>query len=468
MEHEAEKYQQRLQAITEKRRLQEEQERAKREIEDERLRLQQLKRKSLRDQWLMEGPPTSPDSTSPRSPLWGSKAQEIETRINKLQETSERLAEEEVKLKEHIEDGFDLTNSDAQPHDKEQEEAEPAETPVHSVSEQTTLVTETVPNGPVVENGKDEKKDESVHAENHNSEEAEAVIDVEVKAAETTTTAAVINGSVEEETSHKTSEEEEEEEEEAAPHTNGLHPAEGVGAGGVTMTFLGFKEAEPGQGTDEDYDAVALIRAERVIITDEGEEIVEEDDGETQESATSDANEEESDPIGVWEETEIHPELKQDETPEAHRNEASSAKVVVTDMSVEEEQREGQERPDSQTQNQTETLDAAVEVSQAPVCSTTQPSPPARSKTEATESRLPKEVKAVANPRISLSEFQEVPLDGGETLEAATKTGGKRQPAEQHPLLASKTAAQTDTSSPNRAEDAGAPKRKTCQCCSVM
>ncbi|XP_056606698.1 paralemmin-3 isoform X2 [Triplophysa dalaica] len=458
MEHEAEKYQQRLQAITEKRRLQEEQERAKREIEDERLRLQQLKRKSLRDQWLMEGPPTSPDSTSPRSPLWGSKAQELETRVNKLQETSERLAEEEVKLKEHIEDGFDLTNSDAQPHGKEEEEAEPA----------VTVVTETVSNGPIVENGQDDKKDESVHAEKHNSEEAEAIIDVAVKAAETTTSGAVINGSVEEETSHKTSEEEEEAEEEAPPHTNGLHLAEGVGTGGVTMTFLGFKEVEPGQGMNEDSDAVALIRAERVIITDEGEEIVEEDDGGTQESATADVNEEESDAIGVWEETEIHPEaaveMKRDETPEADRNEDSSAKVVVTDIA----EREGQERPDSQTQNQTETLDAPAEVSQAPVCSTTQTSPPTRSKTEAAESQPPKEVKAVANPRISLSEFQEVPLDGGDTLGPATKTGGKRQPAEQDPLLTSKTAAQTDASSPKRAEDACAPKRKTCQCCSVM
>ncbi|TRY55499.1 hypothetical protein DNTS_004144, partial [Danionella cerebrum] len=55
MEQEAEKYQQRLQVIA---------------------------RKSLRDQWLMEGPPSSPDSSGPRSPLWGSKAQEIETHIN--------------------------------------------------------------------------------------------------------------------------------------------------------------------------------------------------------------------------------------------------------------------------------------------------------------------------------------------------------------------------------------------------
>nr|XP_046167209.1 paralemmin-3-like [Oncorhynchus gorbuscha] len=80
---EAEKYQQRLQAITEKRRLQEEQERAKREMEEERLRLQQLKRKSLRDQWLMDGP-SSPTSSEPRSPLWGSQAQEMEQHIDNV------------------------------------------------------------------------------------------------------------------------------------------------------------------------------------------------------------------------------------------------------------------------------------------------------------------------------------------------------------------------------------------------
>ncbi|XP_057698356.1 paralemmin-3 isoform X2 [Corythoichthys intestinalis] len=65
---EAEKYQQRLEAIAEKRRLQEEQERAKREMEDEKLRLQQLKRKSLRDQWLMEGAPLSLSSMDSQSP----------------------------------------------------------------------------------------------------------------------------------------------------------------------------------------------------------------------------------------------------------------------------------------------------------------------------------------------------------------------------------------------------------------
>lgn len=446
MEHEAEKYQQRLQAIAEKRRLQEEQERARREMEDEKLRLQQLKRKSLRDQWLMDGPPTSPDSTGPRSPLWGSKAQDIETRINKLQVTSERLAEEEVKVKKHIEDGFDLPSSDAQTNSKEQREAEPVE----------TVVTEMVPNGPIVENGKDETKDVSAHAENQDSE-VEAVADTEVEATEMTTTAAVVNGAVDAETSPKTPEQDE------APHTNGsqVHPVDIIGAGGVTMTFLGFKEAEPGNGVneDEDKDACAVIRAERVIITDEGEEIQEEDAG-------SDANDEVSESTEltvVVNEIEIDPEIPedkdQDEVTEDPQSEDGSAEPVVTvEETVEQELTE------------IETLEAPVQVSEAPMLSTTQPSPTTRSKTEGTttESQPPKEEeeeeeeKVVATTRISLSEFQEVPLDG-----ESPENKAKRPPVEQEPLIA-KAEAQMDTSSPNRAEDGGAPKRKTCQCCSIM
>eukprot|EP00064_Thunnus_orientalis_P017780 superscaffoldBa00003873_g17866 len=56
----------------------------------------------------MEGAPLSPtslDAQSPRSPLWGSQAQEIEKRIDKLQAESQQLAEEEEKLKEQMEDG---------------------------------------------------------------------------------------------------------------------------------------------------------------------------------------------------------------------------------------------------------------------------------------------------------------------------------------------------------------------------
>lgn len=44
-----------------------------------------LQRKSLRDQWLMEGAPLFPASSntqSPRSPLWGSEAQEMEEHVD--------------------------------------------------------------------------------------------------------------------------------------------------------------------------------------------------------------------------------------------------------------------------------------------------------------------------------------------------------------------------------------------------
>ncbi|XP_017349153.1 uncharacterized protein LOC108279429 isoform X2 [Ictalurus punctatus] len=56
---EAEKYQQRLQAIAEKRQLQEEEEKVRREMEEEWLKLAHHKRKSLREQWLMEVTPSS-------------------------------------------------------------------------------------------------------------------------------------------------------------------------------------------------------------------------------------------------------------------------------------------------------------------------------------------------------------------------------------------------------------------------
>ncbi|MGH0168497.1 UNVERIFIED_CONTAM: hypothetical protein FKN15_054792 [Acipenser sinensis] len=57
-----------------------------------------LQRKSLRDQWLMEGSAAPLDSSVPRSPLWGSQAQQLEERINKLQTEQSRLAEEETHI----------------------------------------------------------------------------------------------------------------------------------------------------------------------------------------------------------------------------------------------------------------------------------------------------------------------------------------------------------------------------------
>ncbi|KAI1884032.1 hypothetical protein AGOR_G00222200 [Albula goreensis] len=100
---EAEKYQQRLQAIAEKRRLQEEEERLRREKEEERLKIQQLKRKSLRDQWLMEAPPVAP------SPLEELQSQEPEEQQKeKLQTESPRVAEEEEQKLKDLGDGKTL------------------------------------------------------------------------------------------------------------------------------------------------------------------------------------------------------------------------------------------------------------------------------------------------------------------------------------------------------------------------
>lgn len=455
---EAETYQQRLKAIAEKRRIQEEQERAKREIEDERLRFQQLKRKSLRDQWLMEGPPASPDSTGPRSPLWSPKVQDI----NKLQETSEQLAEEESKLKKLTEDGSNQTGTDDQTQRKGEAEVEPA----------GAAVAETAPNGPIVENGKEEKKDDSVHAENHKADETGTLSDVTTET-DATTTSAALNGNVEGETSHNTPGEEEH----ASANGFNSHPAEGLGAGGVTMTFLGFKEVELGQGVDEDDDCGAIIRAERIIITDKGEDVPEEDDETAQESSIEATNEDtsgNSKENGAEEKTENHPEASAE--PERAEVIEDPPAEIVTDVAVEGEtkdlEKEEKDLPEStDTHSQNVTVDGAIEASHDPVCSTTQPSPKIRPKVEANtaESQTPKDEEVTSAMRISLSQFQEVPLDGaGETAESNAKAEPEKQRAEQQPLLVSKAAAQLDTSAPNRAEDTSAPKQKACQCCSIM
>ncbi|XP_055975660.1 paralemmin-3 [Sorex fumeus] len=54
-------YRQRLEVIAEKRRLQEAIRAARRELEEEKLRVQRLKRKTLRDRWLMEGAAEEPE-----------------------------------------------------------------------------------------------------------------------------------------------------------------------------------------------------------------------------------------------------------------------------------------------------------------------------------------------------------------------------------------------------------------------
>ncbi|KAJ8345152.1 hypothetical protein SKAU_G00293450, partial [Synaphobranchus kaupii] len=112
---EAEKYQQRLQAIAEKRRLQEEQERMKREMEEERLKLQQLKRKSLRDQWLMDALPSAPDGPGTNSPVWEPQAQEPHKEHgDELQTEGPLFTEEQLK---NLEDGYSQAHTDGATQD---------------------------------------------------------------------------------------------------------------------------------------------------------------------------------------------------------------------------------------------------------------------------------------------------------------------------------------------------------------
>ncbi|XP_045547055.1 paralemmin-3 isoform X1 [Salmo salar] len=267
---EAEKYKQRLQAITEKRRLQEEQERAKREMEEERLRLQQLKRKSLRDQWLMDGP-SSPTSSEPRSPLWGSQAQEMEQRIDKLQTESQRLAEEEEKLEQPMEDG--RANAAA-------------------VVEATAEAVQAV----ILENGQEEVEAESVLG---------TVETALLERAEILT-----NGRGEGEgqaATHDASEEG------GLPNgTNGpvtVVPEDGA----VTMTFLGFTEAEPGEAPVIEEGGVIMMRAERVIITDEGDELANDLSSPGQEQEVDSAASESPEEGGI---EEVKPETTPEESSE--------------------------------------------------------------------------------------------------------------------------------------------------------
>ncbi|XP_036426516.1 paralemmin-3 [Colossoma macropomum] len=533
---EAEKYQQRLQAIAEKRRLQEEQDRAKRALEDEKIRLQQQKRKSLRDQWLMEGPPTSPDSAGPRSPLWGSKAQQIEAHIEKLQSETERLGEAVERLQDQIENSSDSTQSHAGHHSNT--EGDTAATAGHSVVNDIPEETAVTPNAP-----------------------------------------SLTNGTMEEEKPH------------SAPVQDGLVHANGLTEGPVTLTFLGFSEAEPGQGVSDDDSTI--IRAERVIITDEGEVIPEasteeetpakepgenvepaEEEAETQgvenhlegsaedddhtahaavtegeekttenntdanEETTSDANGDTSadakgdtsadangdtsanangdtsadangdtradanrdtsanangdtstDAYGdikadanadsseeaiAVSNTDINGDTSADTTSEKstenpHLDSCADTSAEITTPLVEESAAEGvveqevlEEPTSSEPQLHRETVEGTVE---APAQSSAAPN------TETIQ-------QEVLNPAVSFSnsetpapsspgQFQDVPLDGA-AEESSRKQLADGQLVEEQPLLASKASPLTDAASPNRAEDAVAPKRKTCQCCSLM
>ncbi|XP_031419799.1 paralemmin-3 [Clupea harengus] len=504
---EAEKYQQRLQAIAEKRRLQEEQERVKREMEEERVRLQQQKRKSLRDQWLMEGPPLSPDSSGPRSPLWGPQAQEMEQNLDSLQAKAERLTEEVGKLAEDgvsvvsVNDGLTQGNSEG----------------VHILEDAGTDSTlkETVlqngqGNGTMEVGAEDDVKATSVSpvmAEDKgpNGEVATDVPALEADAAQPSTEEqGQIQSTPEETVTMATSASLSESAAkgvvgEAVPTSNGPATKAGDGPGGgdgaVTMTFLGFSDAgkSEGEGLDDDDDGGAIMRAERVIITDEGEEVEEDPEGQTEASGAPVAEaptDPENQEAGA---TEAEPQAPT----EAEKDTEAEVTERKTDATEEEKSGEGGETPSeaqaapqaaeataTEVQPQPEPREGAVVTSEVPVYSPAAPATPnatAEDESQQPETNeLKEEEEGLEAPATapapsstpetvpsSPSQFQDVPLD--EAADSPAKPPRSEPQAEQEPLLAPKTAPQTDTSAPRRGGEGGdAPKRKTCQCCSVM
>ncbi|XP_031674863.1 paralemmin-3 isoform X1 [Oncorhynchus kisutch] len=481
---EAEKYQQRLQAITEKRRLQEEQERAKREMEEERLRLQQLKRKSLRDQWLMDGP-SSPTSSEPRSPLWGSQAQEMEQHIDKLQTESQRLADEEEKLEQQMEDG--RAN---------------AAVVVEATAEADQAV--------ILENGQEEV-------------EAESVLGT-VEAALLERAEILTNGRGEGEgqaATHNASEE-------GVLHNSTNGPVTVVPEdGAITMTFLGFTEAEPGEAPVIEEGGLIMMRAERVIVNDEGDELANDlsSMGQEQEVDSAASNQRSESPAegGI---DEAKPETTPEESSEVAKETETEADTVSGGLG--EGQMDTVTRDLGEGQMDTVTgdfgegqMDTVIEdlgerqmegvgnsggeeeaqpVEEAPVSDLQAPDGvvaaiPVYSETLLTP-RPDAEGEAAGEPAEGDVEVKtEVEVKGEEEAsvapESAILPGGQflevslvepRTEPEQEPLLFPSKAqtlalgeqapAAPETLTATRGEAEGgvdvAPKRKTCQCCSVM
>lgn len=473
---EADKYKQRLEAIAEKRRLQEEQDRARREMEDEKLRLQQLKRKSLRDQWLMEGPPlspASPDAQSPRSPLWGFHAQEIEKRIDKLQSESQRLAEEEEKLKEQMEEG---------------------QTEALKVAE-----------------GEAEKVQVTAIQNGENKATGIVTTEDEVKTKECPVvdeTAAVLTnggGDLEADTSLDASEQ---------SNPSSINGQVGATEDAICMKLeqglhLDVSEAEPGQVSNadinegEEEEGTLVMRAECVIITDEGDDVPvdltpEEDQHETIQSEETpllnpEAGQERGEAVEDEVKTEVAPEtLTQPERSEATEPtvEAQPATADVDmqgsqkineneDKEAKSEEEDKQSEDQNSVQSQSNALEGTI-VASLPVYSQSAFTPELEAEDAAATS--PEEAEAASeaqSPATLPGQFQEVPLaDPKENQRTEAELG------EQEPLLMQAKApdthaeqatannpTMTETQSLNGAgqgEEIKAPKRKTCQCCSVM
>ncbi|XP_018609634.2 uncharacterized protein palmdb isoform X2 [Scleropages formosus] len=102
---EADLLKERLQAITDKRKLQEDITRKKREIEEEKLKLQYLKKKALREQWLMDGlsPQSQQDQEAMKLQAHDEEQQTkvLQSNIHRMEKEIEALEIQEVTISEN-------------------------------------------------------------------------------------------------------------------------------------------------------------------------------------------------------------------------------------------------------------------------------------------------------------------------------------------------------------------------------
>ncbi|KAM8879528.1 paralemmin-3 isoform 2-T4 [Spinachia spinachia] len=417
-------------ADQEKRRLQEEQDRARRDQEDEKLKLQQLKRKSLRDQWLMDkapSSPTSPVAPTPRYPLWGSEAQEIEEHIDGLQSESQRLAEEEVVQTEQTEDG----------QTEAVKEAEPAAEMVH---------------GAVVQNGEQNGSDE-----------------VKTKSTQLEETAALLNDGEADDNANYDS----------RASTNG----EISDIMSEPRVRLGVSEA-PSVNFIEEGEGILVIRAERVIITDDGDEDLahQKETTKTQEAGLEGVEAAQREvKTELAPETLTEPENSEAAEPPAEEQSAAgdSQAGVATDEKADGEKKHDVQDTDSERPTSARSQSPAgalegVAVTSVPLYSQAHPCREARGGAAASPEGAEAPLKA-EYPAALPAQFQEVPLSDPQESQRTEVA-----PRERDALLGQEKSGQTRSepaaasssaethSSAGTGKAAEAPKHKSCQCCSVM
>uniref|UniRef100_A0A1A8EPV1 Paralemmin 3 n=2 Tax=Nothobranchius korthausae TaxID=1143690 RepID=A0A1A8EPV1_9TELE len=433
---EAEKYKQRLEAIAEKRRLQEEQDKARREMEDEKLRQQQLKRKSLRDQWLMEGAPMSPTSPNTKnllSSLWDS--QDTEKPGDKLQAENQRLSEE-------------------------LQEQQNAVKTLHPAAEKVPAL---------LQNG-----------ENKATETETSGVGVTFVQ---TPPAALTNGEGDVEPN--------------APEQNKLNP------NGLDRATEGVDRTEsasaPNTNVNEEEveEGILVMRAEPVFITDDGPEEDQQESDQTPLSHPENGNE-----MGEDMEQEVTTEPVPESLTEPENNEATWEAHKPTGGEDEEEEgevklnkiieaemmAEDQEKVEDlvvdQLQSPVDALEGAA-VALVPVYSEVSPAalspqPEVQIEDEASAAPAEEEEDLKVEDAVRQSgSFQEVSLAEPQENQRTTM-----EPREEEPLLVKAKASYVNAESagsngPSHAETqnppktsqgdgTGSPKRKTCQCCSVM